>query len=389
MPSDDVTFAILYNQGADTFGDYSSRPSCTQCHTQFVTWRLQDDVCAECQPWCSVCRQRVDANGEPLDLYINQYSEYKLCPECRFECNNCGRVAETGDSFATDIGDVCYDCTSYCDDCDQSYFENHHCRYDSGAMHDYSYKPMPRFYGVGADDLYFGVEIELESKVRDGAAQAAEVLQNVDVDEDHWYAKHDSSLSDGVEFVSHPRSIDAWMDFPQLDHLLDGAKEYVRSASTTGIHVHMSMDAFRRPTHLFRFLRFHYVNCTDLAIQVAGRDSEEWARFEPGGVGHRYQDGEPPYTEDQQMRRLAQKKGQNWNRYVACNLQNTQTVELRYFRSTVQAERVRMYIEWLHSIYKYTERVRASEMSEKHYRAWLRHNVGDYPRIAAVVLKGR
>ncbi len=66
------------------------------------------------------------------------------------------------------------------------------------GIHPYSFKPKPKFQGEGKK--FIGIELEYhhcgesDSRADRIISSLAEVI----------YAKHDGSLNDGMEFVTHP-----------------------------------------------------------------------------------------------------------------------------------------------------------------------------------------
>ena len=72
------------------------------------------------------------------------------------------------------------------------------------AIQDYYYKPDPIFYGQGP--RYLGVELEV-----DGAGECSENAQQIldlaNGKRELIYCKHDGSLNDGFEIVTHPMSL--------------------------------------------------------------------------------------------------------------------------------------------------------------------------------------
>ena len=72
------------------------------------------------------------------------------------------------------------------------------------TIHDYYYKPSPIFFGEGL--RYFGVELEVDAggESDDNAAQIIDIANACD---EHIYCKHDGSLDDGFEIVTHPMTL--------------------------------------------------------------------------------------------------------------------------------------------------------------------------------------
>ena len=151
-----------------------------------------------------------------------------FCRECLEDqtvtCDNCGdriwRDSAEGDSFYTLCHDCYTNCYTRCEDCGRLvhdsnvyYFEGDdypYCRdcfdrLNGKAIKNYSYKPEPIFYGEGP--LFLGVELEIDKGGED-SHNAQTLLDIANADEEKIYCKHDGSLNDGFEIVSHPMSLD-------------------------------------------------------------------------------------------------------------------------------------------------------------------------------------
>lgn len=94
-------------------------------------------------------------------------SRFNLCESCRDEyyvaCSECGRLLHNSEAYYADSdeeGEV-----PCCESCYQ--------RKVGGALHSYSYKPAPVFYGGGP--LYLGVELEVDGAGK-SASNAREIL---------------------------------------------------------------------------------------------------------------------------------------------------------------------------------------------------------------------
>ena len=171
---------------------------------------------------CSCCGAVL--NEDTTKYFDGQY----LCEDC-FDnetvlCDNCGeriwRDDVEGDSNLT----LCSHCYEYnyttCEDCgrlihnEYAYYEDGedypYCRecfekLNDNAIKNYSYKPEPIFYGSG--NLFYGVELEID-KGGDDSYNAQKLLDIANIQDERIYCKHDGSISDGFEIVSHPMSLD-------------------------------------------------------------------------------------------------------------------------------------------------------------------------------------
>ena len=60
-----------------------------------------------------------------------------------------------------------------------------------------------------AEWKYFGVELELDEAGEDNenAQELLDIVNSNRYEEEHMYAKHDGSLTEGFELVTHPMSL--------------------------------------------------------------------------------------------------------------------------------------------------------------------------------------
>lgn len=138
---------------------------------------------------CDCCHERIWRDNAESDGYTT------LCYRCYENsynyCCECGRLVHLSDVYYEDGGD-----SPYCEAC--------YDKLDNQAIKPYDYKPEPIFYGSG--DLFYGIELEID---RGGEcnSNAEKILEVANVNSEHIYCKHDGSLDDGFEMVSHPASL--------------------------------------------------------------------------------------------------------------------------------------------------------------------------------------
>ena len=108
------------------------------------------------------------------------------------------------------------------------------------------YKPDPIFHHCPDEKKirYYGVELEIDKGGKDDGN--AEILYNIaNSDEENLYIKSDSSLSDGMELVSHPCSLQYHKtEFPWADVMKKAVSMYYRShnTNTCGLHIHIGRE---------------------------------------------------------------------------------------------------------------------------------------------------
>ena len=333
--------------------------------------------------------------GSSDESSLNDTGYRQLCDDCyannTWTCDYCGDCLDDYESrYSVDNYDCyCESCVdnyaSYCEPCD-SYHSDGPCSANLSGLEDYSYKPVPYFYGGDARSwLYFGAEIEMESRNGDGQEALDYFMSKFDRDE--FYYKSDGSLysQDGFEMVSHPRTLDSWQDLlPRLQDTMQRARDLgMRSwnTDTCGIHIHIDSRAFGGSSaHLYRFTQFIYRNPAEMQ-RLAGRGSVHYAEF-MGDYSRRV-----TLPRDIKDRK---RYGGAGDRYLAVNLQNRKTVEVRMFRGSLKPERLIANIELLHALVSYTRDMTTQQAFAggmkfdvfAHYALMQRDT---YPHLAALI----
>jgi hypothetical protein len=270
----------------------------------------------------------------------------------------------------------CDGCGELCRDQDGDCCEAELDADDLDGVHSYGFKPSPVFHGTGP--AFYGVELELEAANGDLSGIVG-ALRSFDPSESLHYCKDDSSLCDGVELVTHPRSLESWQSWgSELARLLhaasaEGAAAWTRSRC--GLHVHMSRAGFDGAAHLARLAYLVAQNETGLKA-FAGRSSSyaSWDSLKSGGA--------------------VKKARESWRagHSDALNLSPTATVELRIFRPSLAAGRVLAAVELCDALRVYTRDLRARDIALG-AAAWDRFSLwllgqGETYRHAAHVLRG-
>lgn len=245
-----------------------------------------------------------------------------LCTSCYdahyTHCEDCGRILAFDDAYYFDDNDY-----PYCRECYE--------RINSRAIHDYGYKPEPKFYGSGP--LFMGVELEVDigGEINENAEKVLDIANN---DADRLYIKHDGSIEDGFEMVSHPMTLDyhtnimCWQAV--FDKVIDmGYRSH--QTSTCGLHIHVSRSALGTcyeeiedtVARIVFFVEKHW----DKLLKFSRRTEANINRW-----ASRY--GISENTKET----YKNAKDKHMGRYVAVNLENYNTVEFRLFRGTLKYE---------------------------------------------------
>lgn len=293
---------------------------CGSLHPVEELVEFDDDfLCSECLRTetrvCEQCGERIWADDNAGD------EETPLCQSCydRYytSCSDCGRTISNSDAYYDDEdGDNarCYSC---------------YCRHRSErVIRDYYYKPDPIFYGDG--NRFFGVELEVDKagESHDSARRIADIANG---GEEYIYIKHDGSLDDGFEIVTHPMSLDFHKSQMPWEAVLSKARDmgYLsHQAGTCGLHVHVNRTAFgdteaEQEEVIARILYFFEKHWEELLkfSRRTRRQLQQWA--------DRY--GLKEHPKDI----LKHAKGDH-ARYTCVNLTNEETIEFRMFRGTLK-----------------------------------------------------
>jgi len=274
-----------------------------------------EDCFNRCTTTCDNCQTRIfrtDAEGD---------SNYVLCSHCYTysytSCENCGRLIHNDDAYYEDGEDY-----PYCRDC----FE----KLNSDAIKNYSYKPESIFYGSG--NLFYGVELEID-KGGEEHSNAQKLLNIANKNEERIYCKHDGSLNDGFEIVSHPMTLDYHINNMNWIDIFEKAIKmgYVsHNTSTSGLHIHCSRSAFgenyeQQEQAIGRVVFF---------VEKHWNELVKFSRRTPENLKHwaaRYASISTTTAET-----YKKAKDKRLGRYVAVNLENYNTIEFRLFRGTLR-----------------------------------------------------
>ena len=191
-----------------------------------------------------------------------------------------------------------------------------------------------------------GVELEIDGAGED-REHAETLLRIANANGERMYIKHDGSLDDGLELVTHPLSlVEHRQRFP-WDALCKKAAAlgYLSHRATTcGLHIHVSRRAFgeterQQDAAIARVLYFFEKHWEELLkfSRRTQRQLERWAA--------RY-----GYKEQPMEILDYSKKGYHGGRYTCVNLQNSDTVEFRIFRGTLKTNTILATLELVERI---------------------------------------
>ena len=285
----------------ETSREFNGRVMCENCF---------DENTVECE----CCHDRIWREDAETDSHTT------LCRDCYDDfytnCEMCGRIIHQDDVWREEGYDE-----DYCEACYNKLQEN--------PIKSYNYKPDPIFYGSG--DLFYGVELEID-KGGEYDSNADILLDIANCCGEHIYCKHDGSINNGFEMVSHPMSLEYHtnkMDWLEVFNKAVAMGYRSHNTSTCGLHIHVNRSAFGE-THdeqedvISRVVYFVEAHWNEL-LKFSRRTElniKQWAsRY---GI-----DNTAKLTYDKAKKR-------NLGRYVAVNLLNYNTIEFRIFRGTLR-----------------------------------------------------
>lgn len=261
---------------------------------------------------CECCNNRIwreDAENDGytsvcLSCYENSYAR----------CGDCNHIIYRDDAYYDND-------TLYCDEC--------YSKLEDKPIHTYDYKPEPIFYGLGS--LYYGVELEID-KGGECNDNAEILLDTANADSEQIYCKHDGSIINGFEIVSHPMTLDYHTNqMNWLDVFNKAIEMDYRSHNTTtcGLHIHVNRSAFGSSneeqedviSRIVYFVENHWNELVKFSRRTEGNLNHWASRY---GIAATAKDT------------YKKAKDKRLGRYVAVNLENYYTVEFRIFRGTLR-----------------------------------------------------
>lgn len=298
-------------------------------HSVYVSSTQREGFwCEDCaQEHAQVCEECGELTDEDDMMYIESVQGY-VCDDCRdrsyVQCERCGEWIREADAQQTD-----YSYDYYCEDC-----YNIITRSDNARVRGYHNAPPLEFIGDCLptwNGLWRGIGIELEVDCHYGEGDIDEAVRRInDIAGEHLHFEHDGSLDNGFEIVTQPHTVSAFYDMPWSEILNICEEEGFSShdIGTCGLHVHFSRACFgadeeTQQDNIAKLMQFYELYWDDV-LKVSRRTEDQansWASRYATANKKRLKD----YT-----------KGDRYaGRYMAINLTNRDTVEIRLTRGTL------------------------------------------------------
>lgn len=291
------------NLGGETVIEFEENIYCEEC---------LNDLSVVCQ-CCGDRIWRDSAEGDSLTVLCERCYNNYYC-----HCQRCGQLISNEDLYYMDDEDD----YGYCYDCYQNMISN--------PIKNYSYKPEPIFYGNGK--IFYGIELEIDGGNED-SSNAQKLLDYVNQDNDYIYAKHDGSLSNGFELVTHPMTLEYHLKEVDYSGLFERAVAMgyrSHQTQTCGLHCHVNRTAFgntyEEQEEVIARIVFFVENHWNELLKFSRRTEYTMNRW-----ASRYGISESTQETYQKA------KSKHLGRYTAVNIETNQpTLELRLFRGTLR-----------------------------------------------------
>lgn len=277
---------------------------------------------------CDCCHFLTDDN-DLNNVHVYGIGNQEVCNSCLdeqyYQCSNCGDYCLEDD---VEYHDGCY----YCPNCTPS-------RY----LEDYHHTEAEYFLSVDGDEIqpYLGIELEMEFKTSDGRENAAEYIRCNTSYGSYYECKEDGSLGDyGMEVVTQPATPAYHMaGYDQL--MLSAGTQYDATSHANGncgLHVHIDRDYFE--TTGLQCASDWAAYIMDTLISNCEPQIVNFTRRRYSQLNHWAQLMNMPGCKSERSfsSKLAEYRASKYTRYQAVNTENSDTIELRLFRGTLNAE---------------------------------------------------
>lgn len=316
-------------------------PDCNEIFREEEGYYIEDMeqyVCRSCYNhndyfYCDNCDRDFSDNIE--HFYVEDTNE-TICSHCYYDYNTYSRCDNCENIFYTDNLNGC-DGEYYCDDCYNTYYNNNEL-YNYHSFDDW------RFYKSEKEDVppfYIGAEIELEPN---SYREVEGVLRAVN-NHIHAIGMEDGSLNyGGVEVVTHPQSLKYYEEHKQdyINFFKEINNINYGNAGNAGLHFHVSRPNDNVISRVIVLLESFKEEIKTLSRRN-GRFG--YARFLSDNCGS----GQKIKFQSSKFLKEKYLKG-GTDRYVALNVQNSNTIEFRFFNGVNNFEEFWASLQFIKNI---------------------------------------
>lgn len=353
-----------YNNTAYCNTCLSSQPKCSVCgkkHIRLFTISNTDEqICDECLTnsdrfyrchWCNNLYRLDEGEEQPL---LTDNGE-PLCNECfnrHFRCTGCNRLILEDEDYEGNSNRHIHNHSDYCSSCYER--ETGNKLHPILSYHEFN---AWKLYGE-ASEIHYGFELEVENIegniLNDEAANR--VMQ---IMKDKVTCAHDGSIEDGFEIISHPMTYTYMMS---IKHELKEMMEYLSSKGfgshnpgTCGLHFHISRKGLKTNVNsedeTISNILMLFENYKDELTTFSRRrvdDLERWAQFLSTYKNIKN-------NEVISLDYIKKEKDNRRTRYMALNLTNSKTIEMRLFRGTLNFDTFIATLQLVNNIVTYSK----------------------------------
>lgn len=308
--------------------------------------------CLNCVVACDVCGVLIPADSS----YHVADSEYHYCRHCygneTYICEDCGSHFRYSDSLMNIEGCL------YCDRCaeeHQSAIDSYHTFKDYGNI---------EFHGVEnrSQTPYMGFELEVDTN--HNINRSAVINRFKDDFQDFFHYEEDGSLRHGWENISQPASLSYHLEmiekYKNMFEVLKDDDLRSHDTDTCGFHIHIDRQFFEKQQDtataklLYIFEKFR-----DELMIFSRRtvdESESWAR------SRKHSNNNKGWIK----KAVKDSKGypEHGDRYYAVNLTNTNTIEIRLWKGTLNIETFEATLKFTAQLAGICKRISAVELSK-------------------------
>ena len=312
----------------------------------------------------------IDGNGRIICGDCSQDMYYCECCDNHFEMDD---IVTIYDRDGDIVQFVCHDCAEayyhQCPECGRWYAAGV-CRRETCPnctpdviLPYHAHNPIGlQFHGSTEYSFingYIAGELEVTGLDNQAAADILEACGGYEF----CHFEHDCSI-DGAEIIFQPRTIESWEAVrPAINSMYNILNEYdCTSERGNGFHIHISRTAFgstnaEQAEAIAKFMRLfsgdNHMRCCIIA-GCSSTDAHDWAR----DCGQ--------YSKAEQKEIAEYHSG---DRYIAVNVSNDDTVEVRLGRSTMSIDRFYSWIHFIAAMVRRAETITAKEADD--FNHWM------------------
>lgn len=318
--------------------------------------------CNDCVCCCDYCGEYhpIDSMRRPGD------SEFLYCEHCynneTYVCDDCGRHFRYSESLTSVEGE------SYCEDCADNHrdiIKSYHTFKDYGNI---------EFFGTEdrIQTPYMGFELEVDSDCSVRRISAVNEIKMIFGDFLHF--EEDGSLRYGWENISQPASLSYHIEnmkaYKEMFSLLSDNGLCSHDTGTCGFHIHIDREYFenKQDSAIAKLLYIFEKFRPELMIfsRRTEQESDNWARSRKSE------------TNNKSWIKKAVKASKGYQdhslRYYAVNLTNSETVEIRLWKGTLNPETFEATLRFTARLAEICKNITAVELSKMTFDDLLGNN---------------